>query len=257
MCNRAPEAMIFDLDGVITLTARVHAAAWKELFDQYLKKRAPRSHQPFREFTESDYLNYVDGKPRYDGVASFLASRGIEIAYGTPSDPPGVETVCGLGNQKDELFLEKVRELGVDVDEEAVRLVRELREQHVRVGVASSSRNAVPILERAGLKGMFHAIVDGVISERVHLRGKPEPDIFLRCLTELTSNGNPENAGIAEDAIAGVEAGQRGGFGLVLGVDRRNTGLLEQNGANLVIRNFSEIDADRVFTFFANRARAA
>src|SRR5215472_14017989 len=144
-----PQAMIFDLDGVITFTARVHAAAWKELFDQFLRERSMRLHEPFREFTiEGDYLNYVDGKPRYDGVASFLASRGISLPYGSPSDPATAQTVCGLGNRKDNLFNQEVRENGVDVDLEAVRFVHELRDRGVLIGMASSSRNAVPIIER-------------------------------------------------------------------------------------------------------------
>jgi trehalose 6-phosphate phosphatase len=256
--NSGPEAMIFDLDGVITFTARVHAGVWKQMFDEFLKERSLQLHEPFREFTiEGDYLTYVDGKPRYDGVASFLASRNISIPYGSPSDPPTAKTVCGLGNRKDKLFNEKVRTEGVDVDRDAVRLVRELRDQNVRVGVASSSRNVVPILERVGIRQLFDEIVDGVVSERLHLRGKPEPDIFVQCLHQLTSNGDPRKAGIAEDAIVGVMAGQRGGFGLVLGVDRHEGGALAKNGANWVVRDFSTVTAESVIAFFRNRAKAA
>jgi len=252
------EAMIFDLDGVITFTARVHAAAWKELFDQFLKERASRFHEPFREFrVEGDYLTYVDGKPRYDGVTSFLASRGISLPYGNPSDPPTAETVCGLGNRKDNLFTQKVREVGVDVDRDAVRFVRELRGRGIRVGLASSSRNAVPIIEQAGLRNLFDEIVDGVVSDRLHLRGKPEPDIFLQCLSQLSSSADPLKAGIAEDAIAGVMAGRRGWFALVLGVDRNKSGALGHNGATWVINDFSKIMSDEVITFFTHRARAA
>jgi HAD superfamily hydrolase (TIGR01509 family) len=253
-----PEAMVFDLDGVITFTARVHAAAWKELFDQYLKHRSAQFGEPFRPFDiEQDYLSYVDGKPRYEGVASFLASRGIAIPYGSPSDPPGAETICGLGNRKDNLFTQKVRETGVDVDTEAVRLVRELRDSGVRVGLASSSRNAVPILQRVGIDNLFDKIVDGVVSDRLQLKGKPAPDIFLRCLTELTGDGDPRLSGIVEDAISGVEAGSCGGFGLVLGVDRHNTGALARNGANWVVQDFSNISAQKIMTFFVDRARVA
>lgn len=252
------EAMIFDLDGVITFTARVHAAAWKELFDQFLKERDVQSYEPFREFTvEGDYLTYVDGKPRYDGVASFLASRGISLPYGNKSDPPTAETVCGLGNRKDDLFTKKIREVGVDVDHDAVRFVRELRNRGIRVGLASSSRNAVPIVEEAGIRNLFDEIVDGVVSDRLHLRGKPEPDIFLQCLSQLTSSADPLKAGIAEDAISGVMAGRRGQFALVLGVDRNKSGALARNGANLVVNDFSKITADEVLRFFADRARAA
>ena len=250
-------AMIFDLDGVITFTARVHAAAWKELFDEFLRARSSSSGGRFREFSvEEDYLKYVDGKPRYDGVASFLASRGIALPYGSPSDPPTVESICGLGNRKDQLFTEKIRQLGVDVDEDAVRLVRDLRDRGIRVGLASSSRNAVPILEQARICELFDEIVDGVVSERLHLRGKPEPDIFLQCLSQLTSAPDPAKAGIAEDAIAGVVAGSRGGFALVLGVDRKQSGALGRNGANWVINDFSAITAARVLEFF-DGARAA
>jgi trehalose 6-phosphate phosphatase len=202
--NDGLRAMIFDLDGVITFTARVHAAAWKELFDDYLKTRSLARAEPFRPFDiERDYLTYVDGKPRYDGVASFLASREIRIPYGTPADVETAETVCGLGNRKDKLFTAKVRELGVDVDQDAVAFVQDLREHKIRVGLASSSRNAVPILERAGIRELFDEIVDGVVSDRLHLRGKPEPDIFLRCLGQLVDDPDPRQAALAEDAIAG------------------------------------------------------
>jgi trehalose 6-phosphate phosphatase len=255
--RKGPDAMVFDLDGVITFTARVHAAAWKQLFDEFLQERASRLHEPFREFTiERDYLTYVDGKPRYEGVASFLASRGISIPYGSPSDPPTAQTVCGLGNRKDNLFNERVHEIGVDVDHDAVRFVRELRDRGVRVGLASSSRNAVPIVERTGIRNLFDEIVDGVVSDRLHLRGKPEPDIFLQCLSQLTSPADPGKAGIAEDAISGVVAGQRGHFALVLGVDRNRSGALASNGANWVIHDFANITADQVIAFFSD-ARVA
>lgn len=253
-----PEAMVFDLDGVITFTARVHAAAWKQLFDDYLKRRSAQLGEPFRPFDiEQDYLTYVDGKPRYEGVASFLASRGITIPYGRPSDPPTAETVCGLGNRKDALFTQNVQQNGVEVDTDAVRFVRELWERGVRVGLASSSRNAVPILQRVGISDLFERVVDGVVSERLHLRGKPEPDIFLRCLAELVPDGDPQHSGIVEDAISGVEAGQRGNFALVLGVDRHNTGALALNGANWVIPDFKQIRAEQIMEFFADRARVA
>jgi len=253
-----PEAMIFDLDGVITLTARVHAAVWKKMFDEFLKERSSQLRKPFREFTiEGDYLTYVDGKPRYDGVASFLASRNISIPYGSPSDSPVLRTVCGLGNRKDALFNEKVREDGVDVDQDAVRLVRELRDRGVRLGMASSSRNVVPILERVGIRDLFDEIVDGIVSERLALRGKPEPDIFLQCLSQLTSYADPRKAGIAEDAIVGVMAGHRGRFRLVLGVARHDSGALATNGANWVIKDFSNINADEVVAFFRDVKRVA
>jgi beta-phosphoglucomutase family hydrolase len=256
--EHGPDAVVFDLDGVITFTARVHAAAWKEMFDEFLRQRAASTGEPFRPFTNADYHAYVDGKPRYDGVLSFLRSRNLDLAYGAASDPPSAITVCGLGNRKNELFNRKVREEGVDVDLEAVRFVRELRSRGIATGIASSSKNAVPILEGVGIKDLFAAVVDGVVSERLHLRGKPQPDIFLECLRELTGGSvPPQRAAIVEDAIAGVEAGQRGGFGLVLGVDRDSSGALQKRGANWVIHDFREINVDNVLSFFTDHASAA
>jgi HAD superfamily hydrolase (TIGR01509 family) len=162
-----------------------------------------------------------------------------------------------LGNRKDALFNRKIDETGIDLDSEAVRFAHELRNHGVRVGLASSSRKAVPILQKAGILNLFHAIVDGLVSERLHLRGKPEPDIFLQCLAELDRSLSPQRAAVVEDAISGVEAGRTGGFALVLGVDHNHTGALEQHGANWVINDFSEITADRVSAFFTARAHAA
>ncbi len=254
-----PDAVIFDLDGVITFTARVHMAAWKELFDDFLRRRATGAGEAFQPFEEADYHNYVDGKPRYDGVLNFLHSRNIDIPYGSPSDPPSDLTVCGLGNRKNDLFNQQVREHGVDVDHDAVRFVRDLRSRDIRIGLASSSKNAVPILQSAGISDLFEAIVDGLESERRGLRGKPQPDIFLQCLAGLSSQASlqPQRAAVVEDAIAGVSAGRLGGFGLVLGVDRSDSGALQRHGANWVIRDFRDITADQVIAFFANRARVA
>ncbi|SRR5579872_306899 len=255
--NDGPDAMIFDLDGVVTFTARVHAAAWKELFDDFLRARAGKAGEPFRPFRDSDYYDYVDGKPRYDGVLSFLNSRDIHIPYGNTSDPPSAMTVRGLGNRKNELFNHKLRDEGVDVDQEAIRLIHELRARGVRTGIASSSKNAVPILEAAGIPTLFDAVVDGVVSERLELRGKPQPDIFLQCLRWLVQPVDPQRAAIAEDSVAGIEAGRLGGFGLALGIDRNNSGALKRYGADWVIRDFHGITADKVFAFFTERARAA
>lgn len=257
--DRSLRAVVFDLDGVITFTARVHAAAWKELFDQFLQARAAESGEPFCPFdAERDYHSFVDGKPRYDGVASFLASRGIHLPFGDPSDPPDRQTVCGLGNRKNLLFNAKLNELGVDVDQEAVRFARELRERGVHVGLASSSKNAVPILRRVGLLDLFEAIVDGVVSERLKLHGKPAPDIFLRCLEELPGDIPAAEAIVVEDAISGVAAGRAGGFGLVLGVDRvGQADALRQNGADRVIGDFRQISASEVIDYFGRRARVA
>ena len=250
-----PDAAIFDLDGVITFTARVHAAVWKELFDTYMSERERRFHEPFREFDpDADYRAYVDGKPRYDGVAAFLASRGIHLERGTPADAPDRETICGLGNRKNLLFGARVQELGIDVDQDAVHLIRELRESGVHVGLASSSKNAVSILRGVGLLDVFEAIVDGFVSEHSGLRGKPEPDIFLTCLRAMDGSLDPKRAMVVEDAIAGVQAGAAGGFGLVLGVDRGNdTEELLEHGANWVIRSFREIDAQKLTNYFRLR----
>ncbi len=256
MVERAFDAAVFDLDGVITFTARVHAAAWKQLFDDYLLSRQQRFGEPFRPFDEqADYHRFVDGKLRYDGVQSFLQSRGIQIPRGEPSDSSDQETICGLGNRKDEMFTRRVEELGVDVDHDAVRFARELRDAGVRVGLASSSKNAEPILRRVGLLDLFGAVVDGVASEKLSLHGKPAPDIFLTCLYRMIPGADPRRAMIVEDAISGVEAGRRGGFGLVLGVDRNpSSNALREHGADIVIRSFAEITPAAVADYFHSKA---
>jgi alpha,alpha-trehalase len=249
-------AAVFDLDGVVTFTARVHAAAWKELFDAYLRERANRLGEPFRPFTESDYRAHVDGRPRYDGVRTFLTSRWISVPEGDPSDPPGAETVAGLGNRKDAFFQERLGRDGVDVDGEAVRFIRELRTAGVRVGVASSSRNTAPVLERAGLEDLFEARVDGVDSADLGLRGKPAPDIILTCL-EALGGSDPAEAMVLEDAESGVEAGRAGGFGLVVGVDRGGRKIrLRERGADWVVPGFAELTHGRIEEWFANRGHA-
>ena len=256
--TKIPKAVIFDLDGVITFTARVHAAAWKELFDGYLRDRAEHLGQSFHPFdAEIDYHRYVDGKPRIDGVLSFLVSRNIQIPLGSASDSPLAKTAWGLGNRKNELFQRKLQQMGVDVDREAVQFVRGLRSRGVQAGLASSSKNAQLILEKAHLGSIFDAVIDGVISERLHLKGKPEPDIFLHCLRELSSSANPRDAAVVEDAISGVEAAKRGGFGLVLAVDRQGTGVLQRHGADWVIRTFQGITAEQFINYFVWRNKAA
>ncbi len=259
MAYDGPDAAVFDLDGVVTFTARVHAAAWQQLFDAYLQQHAKTTGETFVPFDpEADYRAYVDGKPRYDGVRSFLASRGITLPEGTPDDPPDRETVRGLGNRKNEVFNARVKNMGVDVDRECVRFIREMRERGVRVGLASSSKNAVPILESVGLLELFEAIVDGVVSEQLGLRGKPQPDIFLTCLRKLRSSHDPRRAMVVEDAISGVEAGRAGGFGLVLGVDRHNeSAALREHGAHWTINDFREVSADIVADYFRKRVQVA
>ena len=255
---KALKAVIFDLDGVITLTARVHSAAWKALFDEFLARRAERERGTFRPFDgDFDYLRYVDGKPRIDGVLSFLASRNIRLPLGDSSEGPGSETAWGLANQKNALFKEMLHRVGVEVDQEAVRLVRELRSQEVRIGLASSSNNAKLILENSGLLPLFDAVVDGVISEIEKLRGKPQPDIFLYCLKKINDGLTPREAAVVEDAISGVQAGSRGGFGLVVGVDRHNLGTLQRHGANWVVHDFYGVTADQLIRVFGLGTQAA
>lgn len=255
-----PSAAVFDLDGVVTFTARVHAAAWKELFDEYMQSRERRYDEPFREFDiDADYRAYVDGKPRYDGVKSFLESRGIHIPYGQTSDPPDRETVCGLANRKNAMFVKKVEEMGVEVDHDAVRFIRELRGAGVHVGLASSSKNAVDILKRVHLLDLFEAVVDGQVSEKLKLRGKPEPDIFITCNRLLLGDSaNPAQSMVVEDAIAGVQAGRRGGFGVVLGVDRHGEAdSLRENGADWVISDFRQVTVEKLAEHFRERSRVA
>lgn len=251
-----PDAAVFDLDGVLTFTASVHAAAWKELFDDYLRSRAARTGEPFRPFdADVDYKSYVDGRLRPDGVKTFLASRGITLPFGDPTDPPDRETIWGLGNRKNTFFRDQIARHGVELDAGAIAFVRELRAGGVRVGVASSSANTVLILDRAGLTDLFEARVDGVLSEQLGLAGKPRPDIFLACL-RLLGFADASRAMVAEDAIVGVEAGRAGGFGLVLGVDRgRNGDALREHGADWVIQSFHEISLRQVTQYFESRQR--
>ena len=247
------QAAVFDLDGVLTFTARIHSAAWTELFDEYLRSRSARTGEPFRAFTEADYRDYVDGRPRYDGVRTFLASRGITLPEGETTDPPERETVRGLGNRKNALFHVRLAQQPVPTDDAAVALARALQAHGVRVGVASSSRNAVTILAGAGLEHLFDAVVDGLVSEQLGLAGKPAPDIFLECLRRL-GVGDPALALMAEDADVGVEAGRRGGFGLVLGVDRGGRAVaLREHGADWIVRDFQSVTLERLAQYFANR----
>ena len=210
------DSVIFDLDGVITNTASVHGYAWKAAFDDYMRIREKRDGEPFREFThENDYLPYVDGKPRYEGVKSFLESRGIDIPFGDTSDTPGKETVCGIGNSKNEMFSKILKEKGAEVFRSSVDLIRSLKAAGIRVGVASSSKNCKPILESAGLADLFETRVDGVVSAELKLKGKPEPDIFIKAAENIGSA--PLRSVVVEDATSGVQAGRNGGFQLVLG----------------------------------------
>lgn len=241
MGELAFEAVIFDMDGVITKTAITHAAAWKKMFDEYLKKRADELGETFAEFTQNDYLAFVDGKPRYKGVASFLESRNIQLPFGDPSDEAGKETVCGLGNRKNDSFNEVIARDGVEVYESTSRLLEELNAAGVKLGVASSSKNCAPVLDAVKLLTIFGARVDGVVSAELGLHGKPEPDIFTSACAMLGST--PAKSIIVEDAVSGVQAGAKGKFGLTLGIARENNKKeLAENGADFVVADLSEID---------------
>ena len=233
------EAVLFDLDGVLTATARLHAAAWTRLFDGYLAERAAAESAPFRPFEPGDYARYVDGRPRYDGVRAFLASRGITLPDGAPDDPPGDGTVCGLGNRKQAFFHDLLASEGADIIPGTVAVVRHLRRRGVRTAVVSSSRNCAAILESAGLASLFELQVDGVVAAELDLAGKPTPDTFLHAAR--TMGVAPARAAVVEDAIAGVAAGRAGGFGLVVGIDRADVpDELARAGADLVVSDLAD-----------------
>ncbi|QCQ93925.1 beta-phosphoglucomutase family hydrolase [Rhodococcus sp. SGAir0479] len=225
------------MDGVVTDTARVHERAWTRLFDGFLAERG-RGEAPF---TSDDYLRYVDGRPRVDGVRSFLASRSIEIPHGQPADPPTAHTVCGLAARKDAMFLHELDEHGVDVFPGTVALIRALRTAQVAVALVTASRNAVRVLDAAGLTDLFDARVDGIDVDRLALAGKPEPDTYLEAARRV---GFPASACVVlEDALAGVEAGRRGAFGVVVGVDRAHHGAaLRDAGADVVVTDLSDLE---------------
>ena len=234
-------ACLFDLDGVLTQTAKVHAAAWKQMFDAYLRERAARTGDPFVPFDPvADYDEYVDGKPRYDGVRSFLASRSIALPEGSPSDPPGAETVQGLGNRKNDLVLRLIRAQGVQAYEGSVRYVRAVGEAGLRRAVVSSSANTRDVLRAAGIEDLFERVVDGVLAERENLKGKPAPDTYLAGAREL--GAEPGQAAVFEDALAGVAAGRAGGFAFVVGVDRAGQAdALRAHGADVVVSDLAEL----------------
>jgi beta-phosphoglucomutase family hydrolase len=229
------DAALFDLDGVLTSTVEVHMRAWRQLFIDFLTKRG--IDQPY---VDSDYFNYIDGKPRYDGVRAFLASRGIQLADGDPEDSPETETVCGLGNRKNEFFNAVLREEGIRPYEGSVRLLDHLEEYETKIAVVTSSRNAMAVLEAAQLRPRFNVIVDGNVAAEEGLRGKPSPDTFLAAAHQL---GVPvERAVVFEDAVSGVEAGRAGGFGLVVGVDRGvGAQRLTESGADVVVNDLAEL----------------
>lgn len=244
--QRCFDAVIFDLDGVVTRTAGLHAAAWKALFDDFLCARVAAGQPAFRPFDpEADYLAYVDGRPRHEGVRGFLAARGVQLGEGLPTDGPEAMTVHGLAAHKDALFTERMRREGVGVFASTISLIRVLRQRGVKTAVVTSSRNGREVLRVADLEGFFDVRVDGLDAAVLGLKGKPHPDPFLRAVQLLAVA--PERAVIIEDATSGVEAGRRGGFGLVVGVDRGGNGdALLAHGADLVVRDLDELDLARL-----------
>lgn len=252
MSNYSFSAVIFDLDGVITQTERLHSQAWKQTFDEYLLERSHKHGEPFKPFEHTtDYLPFVDGKPRYKGVESFLQSRNINIPFGTPDDAPTVETICGIGNKKNCLVNELIDKNGVDIYKSTVDFIKALKEAGIRIGVASSSKNCQPVLRKANLEHYFETRVDGVVSAELNLKGKPNPDIFTTACDNL--NVPYHKTVIVEDAVSGVQAGANGNFGLVLGIARKGNLMdLKINGADHVVNDMAEIDLDHVEQWFSS-----
>ncbi|TVR98709.1 MAG: beta-phosphoglucomutase family hydrolase [Rhodospirillales bacterium] len=237
----AYDAWLFDLDGIITDTASVHAAAWKKMFDEFLKARAEREDSPFEPFeVDPDYFRYVDGRPRYEGVDSFLRSRGIVLDRGEPSDSVDRETICGLGNRKNAMFNEVLKEQGAEVFQTSVDLIRKLKDRNKRIAVVTSSKNCDTVLEVAGLTGLFEAKVDGNVAAEKKLAGKPDPHTYEVAAHML--GATPARSVVFEDAISGVQAGRAGGFGLVVGVARHDDPeALRNNGADIVVADLGEL----------------
>ena len=235
------DAVLLDLDGVITDTASIHAACWKQMFDEYLQKRAMQRGEAFRPFDPAtDYRLYVDGKPRFDGVRDFLTSRGIQLPEGSPHDPPEAETVGGLGNRKNDLVNKIIEDAGVEPYEGSVKLLHQLRHQGFKIAVVTSSQNCAAVLRAAKLDAFFDMRVDGNTILAEHLAGKPAPDTFLMAAKLL--GVQPSRAVVIEDALSGVEAGSSGNFGLVIGVARKGSAdELRRHGAHLVVNDLGEL----------------
>jgi beta-phosphoglucomutase family hydrolase len=235
------DAVLFDLDGVITNTATLHATCWKQMFDEYLRRHAEQTGEAFRPFDlAADYRLYVDGKPRFDGVRDFLRSRGIQLPEGRPDDPAEFETVCGLGNRKNELINDLIERKGVEPYDGSVRFIHQLRRDGFKIAVVTSSQNCTTVLKSAKLDDFFKVRVDGNIIEAERLAGKPAPDTFLMAARLL--GVEPERTVVIEDAISGVEAGSNGHFGLVIGVARKgNVEELKRHGAHVVVDDLGKL----------------
>ncbi len=232
------EALLFDLDGVLTQTAKVHAKAWKQMFDGFLRQRDGDHFTPFD--SKDDYDAYVDGLPRYDGVRNFLKSRHIELPDGDPDDGPDKETVHGLGNRKNAIVLQLIHDQGVDPYVGSVRYVTAARDAGVPRAVVSSSANAKDVLKAAGIDDLFDLVIDGHVVDDEQLKGKPAPDTYLKGAAAL--NVKPAQAAVFEDALSGVEAGRAGKFGYVVGVDRvGQRDALKQHGADVVVDDLAEL----------------
>lgn len=234
------DAVLFDLDGVITATAKLHAACWKKMFDEFLEKHASRRGEPFKPFEiATDYRLYVDGKPRFDGVRDFLQSRNINLPEGTRDDPPKTETVGGLGNRKNDLINEVIDSVGVEVYDGTITLARQIRDEGIKIAVVTSSQNCDVVLKAAKVDDLFVVRVDGNTILEQHLSGKPAPDSYLEGAKRL--GVDPQRTVVIEDAISGVQAGRNGKFGLVIGVDRKGNGdELKKNGADVVVKDLGE-----------------
>ena len=252
MKNYKFQAVIFDLDGVITKTALVHSKAWAEMFNSFLKQYSNEQNVDFKPFThEGDYLPYVDGKPRYKGVQDFLSSRKIELPYGNESDSAETLSVCGLGNKKNEVINQILQRDGVEVYPSTVQLLERLKTEGIRIGVASSSKNCQTVLNAAGLMHFFETRVDGEVSAELGLKGKPEPDIFTKAADNLGAEYS--KCVVIEDAISGVQAGVAGNFGLVIGLAREDNELsLKENGAHVVVEDIADFDFDKIAEWFEN-----
>ena len=235
------DAVLFDLDGVLTLTMKIHALCWKRMFDAYLQERAEQPGQVFWPFEiADDYKPFVDGKLRYDGVRCFLQSRGISLPEGTPEDSPELTTVCGLGNRKNQMVNDMIATDGVEVISGSISAVHRVRSQGLQTAVVSASKNCETVLKVAGIFDLFDTIVDGKVAARLGLPGKPAPDTFLEAAREL--GVEPARAIVVEDAISGVQAGQAGGFGLVVGIDHYDDKkALLQGGADIVVNDLLEV----------------
>ncbi|MBW2504009.1 MAG: beta-phosphoglucomutase family hydrolase [Deltaproteobacteria bacterium] len=235
------DAVLFDLDGVLTMTMKIHAACWKTMFDDFLKRRAERNGGPFRPFdVANDYKPYVDGKLRYDGVRSFLASRGISLPEGTPNDSVDQETICGLGNRKDRLVNDIIATEGVEVLNGSIEVAHRVRQDGLKTAVVSASKNCQKILAAAGIRDLFDCVIDGNVASQLGLPGKPAPDTFLEAARLL--DVDPSRAVVVEDAVSGVQAGRAGRFALVIGIDHHgDKQALIDHGADIVVEDLSEI----------------